>query len=107
MVIDDNDDSDDDVDDDDLCIPPLGPYLWKVHLVTRGKTFSIIMIIMMMMIMIMIMMMMIHHKSILCLTMMFKAVSVYEGAVVLSISISIKYSLPDSNFVIGGFFSSM
>ena len=104
MVIDDSDDSDDD-DDDDLCIPPLGPYLWKVHLVTRGKTFSIIMIIMMMMIMTMIMMMIIHHKGILCLTMMFKAVSVYEGAVVLSISI--KYSLPDSHFVIGGCFSSM
>ena len=38
-------DNDDDItmnvdndDDDDLCIPPLGPYLWKVHLVTRGKT---------------------------------------------------------------------
>lgn len=24
----------------DLCIPPLGPYLWKVHLVTRGKTWQ-------------------------------------------------------------------
>ena len=39
----DNDNDDDitmnvDNDDDDLCIPPLGPYLWKVHLVTRGKT---------------------------------------------------------------------
>ena len=56
MVIDDNGDD----DNDDLCIPPLGPYLWKVHLVTRGKTFSIITIIIIIIIM---MFMKIHHKS--------------------------------------------